>query len=136
MPAFSTFSFSTTSRTRPEKATTITLLVPILTTCVPLVWRRSPNAASSSVDGSCCDSFFSFLGFTSTHFMEDQTVRGLPSLSASGLTALRQTAAPRAAPIRLPTRAWVELLGMPYHHVRRFQKMADNRTQMRTGWVM
>ena len=40
-------------------------------------------------------------------------VAGWPSLVINGCWALRQNATPRAAPTRLPTMAWLELLGIP-----------------------
>ena len=40
------------------------------------------------------------------------------------------------APTNPPMSAWEELEGIPNHHVRRFQIMADNKAAMRTTTVM
>ena len=71
------------------------------------------------------------MNFTALH-----TLAGWPSLPLSGATAFMQTAAPSAAPMRLPMSAWLELLGRPYHHVSRFQKIAAPSAQMSTCCVM
>src|SRR4051812_8562230 len=49
------------------------------------------------------------------------------------ITTFQVRAAATAAPTRPPTRAWLELLGRPAHHVTRFHMIAPSSAQMRTS---
>src|SRR5262249_704764 len=101
------------------------------TVCVPLGLRPGPSAAKTSGEGGT--NVFSFLSLTSLNLIAVQTLGGwLDPLTVAALTA---TAALKAAPTRLPTKAWLELEGIPNHQVNKFQKMAATSPQMSTSCV-